>query len=84
MPCSGDGYVLLSDKQKDLGAALCAVLSVLERDVSLAAVFDRADWTEAGVTREWVEHWWESHKRADEERRHHYARAFATGRPGGR
>jgi hypothetical protein len=70
MPCTdgGPSYEQQLDERR-VPAALCAILSTLESEVYLSAFLDRIDWTEAGITREWLVGWWAKHKRADAMRR---------------
>jgi hypothetical protein len=70
MPCSdgGPSPEQIRD-QRSIPAMLCGLLTVLERSDNLDAVLDAMDWTEAGVSREWFDHWWPEHKREDAERR---------------
>ena len=70
MPCSDGGPSYDQQMEpKRLRATLCGVLSDLERRGMFWEVFDRIDWREAGVSREWAEGWWTEHKAEDARRR---------------
>jgi hypothetical protein len=73
--------------KKDIGfleAILCAVMSVLDNASKVygepldgnvvAQVFERANWIEAGVTRQQAAEWWTTHKMRDHQRREAEAR----------
>ena len=72
MPCRVD-YDTLSDEERGspelLKAAMCAILTTLTRQQTLAAVLKDTDWEEAGVSEEEVLGWWKRHQREDAARR---------------
>ena len=78
MPCTDGGP---SAEQvfeaRAMPAVLCAVFTELDRTGELAALLSMCDWTEAGVTGEWVRLWWENHK-AQDARRRDYERQVAA------
>lgn len=71
MPCRVEGP--FSDAEQGypraLRAAMCGILSAMERIPCIESVLDVVDWQEAGVTREWLVGWWAEHKREDAARR---------------
>lgn len=65
MPCRCDD--MPHDRRPE--QMLCAVLSVLDGEGTLADVLVRIDWEEAGIRRSELESWWDAHKEADRKRR---------------
>lgn len=68
MPCSDGGWpgstqTIKVDNPKHM-AVVCGLLTAHG-----PGILDRVDWAEVGVTRAWVERWWQQHKKIDEERR---------------
>jgi len=55
------------NKIEQLEAALCGILATNTDPVF--NLLDLVDWKEAGVSRKWVEEWYEKHKKADDARR---------------
>lgn len=74
MPCRVDGP--FSDAEQGypraLKAAMCGILSALDGE-ALDQLLGQVDWSEAGVTREWLVGWWAEHKREDAARRNREA-----------
>lgn len=76
MPCTDGGPSI--EQQREPGrvaACLCGILSSFEctgfgrNGLTVKGVLDAVDWKEVGVTRKWLEGWWEEHKREDRERK---------------
>lgn len=66
MPCTdgGPSYQTVEVDNPKHMAVVCGLLSAHG-----PGILDRVDWAEVGVTRAWVERWWERHKKEDDERR---------------
>jgi hypothetical protein len=70
MPCMDGGPSREQEfEERAMPAVLCAVLTRIELEDDLPKFLAACDWTEAGVTVEWVRLWWESHKAHDARRR---------------
>jgi hypothetical protein len=82
MPCRDDWPTTDFESKENarIEAALCAVLTLLEKDWTpdeFTSFFNDIDWEEAGVTKKWLVNWWNKHKARDQERRNREARERA-------
>jgi hypothetical protein len=84
MPCrdiSDEEYARHDRQERDnLAAALCAVLSVMEKNMpanTFNQYINTIDWKEAGITKKWLTTWWTKHKAKDAERRAYEAKERA-------
>lgn len=70
MPCTDGGPTYEQTQEpRRIAAALCALLTFFEAEGTIRQTLDKMDWDEAGVSRLWVEGWWDEHKREDTIRR---------------
>lgn len=63
-------FAKLANHSEKIEAALCAILTKLEKDNLFATVMNDVDWKEAGISQRFVDTWWVNHKAYDEQRRH--------------
>lgn len=70
MPCLGGGPSAEQVREEAmLPAALCAILSTLEKRGLFEDILHEVDWSEAGVSEHELRAWWGKHKQRDAERR---------------
>ena len=68
-PCTDGGYRYEDLRERArLQAALCAVLSALTDADAFDTTLDRVAWGKAGISRAWLQAWWDEHQRKDVER----------------
>lgn len=65
MPCTdgGPSHQQIQD-EINIKAAFCGAMMVLDR----MGLVDEIDFAESGITKKWLEAWWDNHKREDKER----------------
>lgn len=79
MPCLGptdEDHIAMVRRDGGAGliasetpAALCAIMTVIERRGWLSGVLMTVDWEEAGIRKNDLVAWWEEHKARDQDRR---------------
>lgn len=60
---------------RKMEARMCGVLTVLEAKGHLKQTLDQVDWAEAGVSKDGLLEWWDTHKKQDAKRRKEDAKA---------
>ena len=71
MPCRDDrdDSCYNVEINKNLEAALCAVLSAFATDADRENHLKKINWEAAGVKEVWVRVWWKQHQKLDSQRR---------------
>lgn len=65
MPCYDSQAAQAGEERRKAVAALCAILTALERRGDFEAALFSANWLEAGVSEKWLRDWWQRHKAED-------------------
>jgi hypothetical protein len=70
MPCTSGFEGLEAESEVAVpSAALCAIITALEKIDYFHIILDAVDWEEAGVTKEELAIWWDKHKSQDAQRK---------------
>jgi hypothetical protein len=72
MPCSDGSNVYGGVQYRDnpkVAAALCGILTILNNAGTLDKTLRLVDYKEAGISRQYIETWWENHQAEDTRRR---------------
>ena len=72
MPCydaqDADEKLYAQQQLPMVEAALCGVLTALERRGFMTEIIGLVDWEKVGLEEEWLRQWWHDHRRRDRAR----------------